>query len=140
VVWKILRPPFGLVESGRLWQLAIERWLFDYGFETLPGLSQFFILRYNSGRITVLLARVVDDLLLAGSVTTKNEFYNALYSQLNVGRFICDIPFTFNALNITQDPSSSAITMDMLNYPAKCIPLPLSPRRRKESYLPATPE
>mgnify|MGYP003460137071 CR=1 FL=1 len=30
--------------------------------------------------------------------------------------------------------------MDMLDYPAKCIPLQLSPTRRKESDLPATPE
>jgi hypothetical protein len=30
--------------------------------------------------------------------------------------------------------------MDILDYPAKCIPLPLSPTRCKESYLPATPE
>jgi hypothetical protein len=140
VVWKILRPAYGLVESGRLWQLAIERWLFDYGFETLPGLSQFFILRDNSGRITILLAKVVDDLLLAGSVTTMNEFYKALCARFKVGRFICDRPFTFNALNITQDHSSSSITMDMLDYPAKCIPLPLSPTRRKESDIPATPE
>jgi Reverse transcriptase (RNA-dependent DNA polymerase) len=140
VVWKILRPAYGLVESGRLWQLAIERWLFDSGFETLPGPSQFFILRDNSGRITVLLAKVVDDLLLAGSVTTMNEFYKALCARFKVGRFICDRPFTFNALNIIQDPSSSSITMDMLDYPAKCIPLPLIPTRRKESDLLATPE
>ena len=140
MVWKILRPAYGLVESGRLWQLAIERWLFDYGFAAIPGLSQFFILRDNSGRISVLLAKVVDDLLLAGSVTTMNEFYKALCARFKVGRFICDRSFTFNALNISQDSSSYSITMDMLDYPAKCIPLQLSPTRRKESDLPATPE
>jgi Reverse transcriptase (RNA-dependent DNA polymerase) len=140
VVWKILRPAYGLVESGRLWKLAIERWLFDYGFETLPGLSQFFILRDNSGRITILLAKVVDDLLLAGSVTTMNDFYKALCARFKVGRFTCDRPFIFNALNITQDHSSSSITMDMLDYPAKCIPLSFSPTRLKESDIPATPE
>jgi hypothetical protein len=140
VVWKLLRPAYGLVESGRLWQLAIERWLSDYGFEAVPGLSQFFIIRDNSGRITMLLAKVVDDLLLAGSVTTMTEFYKALCARFKVGRFICDRPFTFNALNVTQDLSSSSITMDMLDYRAKCIPIDLSPTRRKQSDLSATPE
>jgi hypothetical protein len=138
-VWKILRPAYGLVESGRLWQLAIERWLFEYGFEEVPGLSQFFILRDNSGRITVLLAKVVDD-LLAGSVTAMTELYQALCARFKVGRFICNRPFTFNALNVTQDPSSSSIAMDMLDYLANFAPLQLSPTRRKDSELPATPE
>jgi hypothetical protein len=37
IVWKLLRPAYGLVERGRLWQLAIERWLSEYGFEEVPG-------------------------------------------------------------------------------------------------------
>jgi hypothetical protein len=44
VVWKFFRLSCGLVENFRLWQLAIKRWLFRSGFETLPGLSQVFIL------------------------------------------------------------------------------------------------
>jgi hypothetical protein len=63
-------------------------------------------LRDISGSIIVLLAKVVDDLLPAGSVTTMNKFYKALCARFTVGSFICDRAFTFNALNITQDPSS----------------------------------
>jgi hypothetical protein len=37
IVWKLLRLAYGLVESGRLWQLAIERWHSEYGFEEVPG-------------------------------------------------------------------------------------------------------
>jgi hypothetical protein len=68
------------------------------------------------------------------------EFYTVLCRRFKVGRFICDRPFTFHALNITQNTSSSAISMDMLEYPAKCIPIDLDATRRKESDLPDTPE
>jgi hypothetical protein len=91
VMWKILRPTYGLIEGSRLWQLAIERWLFEYVFEEVPGLSEFSILRDNSGCITVLLAKVVDDLLLAGSATAITEFYQVLCARPKVGRFICDL-------------------------------------------------
>jgi Reverse transcriptase (RNA-dependent DNA polymerase) len=84
IVWKRLRPAYGLVESGRLWKLAIERWLSEYGFEEVPGLSQFFVIRCNSGPITLLLAKVVDDLLLAGSVSKMPEFYTTLCGRFKV--------------------------------------------------------
>ena len=74
IVWKMLRPAYGLVESGRLWQLAIESWLADYGFTIIPVLSQMFILRATTGRIKLLLAKVVDDLLLAGSINSMKIF------------------------------------------------------------------
>ena len=61
-VWKLLNPAYGLVESGRLWQLCIEELMTVYGFETIPGLPQLFILRQASQRTTVTLiaAKVVD--------------------------------------------------------------------------------
>jgi hypothetical protein len=72
---KTLRPAYGLVESDPFWHLANARWFFEYWFEKVPGLSQFFILRNNLGRITVLLAKVVNDFLLTASVTAMTEFY-----------------------------------------------------------------
>jgi hypothetical protein len=68
----MLRPAYGLVESGRLWQLDIESWLADYGFTTIPGLSQMVIFRTTTGRIKLLLVKVVDDLLLSGSINSMN--------------------------------------------------------------------
>ena len=77
-VWKLLKPAYGLVESGRLWQLCIEEGMTAYGFETIPGLPQLFILRQASQRttITLIAAKVVDDILLAG---TSKEL--GLFSQ-----------------------------------------------------------
>ena len=63
------------------------------------------------------------------------EFYTGLCGRFKVSRFICDRPFTFNAMNISLDISSSAISMDMSEYPANCIPFDLNAARRKESDI-----
>jgi Reverse transcriptase (RNA-dependent DNA polymerase) len=136
---EMLRPAYGLVESGRLWQLAIESWLADYGFTKIPGLSQMFILRTTTGRIKLLLAKVVDDLLLDGSINPMNKFHSDLSSRFKVGRFICNRPFTFKALKFSQDTTDFSHTMDMRDYQSKCLNVTLSPENRKEVYLPASP-
>jgi Reverse transcriptase (RNA-dependent DNA polymerase) len=93
IVWKMLRPAYGLVESGRLWQLAIESWLADYEFTKIPGLSLMFIFPTTTGRITLILAKVVDDLLVAGSINSKNKFHCDLSSRFKVCRFFCNRQF-----------------------------------------------
>ena len=98
-----------------------------------------FILRATKGRIKLLLAKVVDDLLLAGSINSMTMFPSDLSSRFKVGRFICHRPFTFNALNISQDITEFSVMMDMRDYHSKCLNSTLSPERHKEIDLPASP-
>ncbi len=45
-LWKILKPAYGLVESGRLWQTTIEQWMIDtHALDIVPGLQQLFVYR-----------------------------------------------------------------------------------------------
>lgn len=41
-VWRLLRPAYGLTDSGRIWQLTIENWLLDKDFEQIEDIPQFF--------------------------------------------------------------------------------------------------
>ncbi len=42
--WKFLKPAYGLVESGRLWQTTVEPWvIYNYGLGVVPGLPQLFV-------------------------------------------------------------------------------------------------
>ena len=34
-LWKLEKPAYDLAESGRFWQLCIEDWLLNYGFQTI---------------------------------------------------------------------------------------------------------
>jgi Reverse transcriptase (RNA-dependent DNA polymerase) len=139
-LWRLTRPAYGLVESGRLWQLAIEEWLSDQSFTRIDGLPQLFLLRSKDGRILLILAKVVDDLLLTGTVPAMQEFNANLSNRFKVGRFICNEPFMFNALHVVQDPEFFAVEVDMVDYISKITKIPISPNRRKEAESTATTE
>jgi Reverse transcriptase (RNA-dependent DNA polymerase) len=120
-LWRLTRPVYGIVESGRLWQLAIEEWLTKQGFSHVNGLSQLFVLRSSDGQILLLLAKVVDNLLVGGRIPSMQTFHNHLCNRFKIGRFVCNEYFVFNALQITQDDSSFAVTLDMHSYVPKII-------------------
>ena len=43
-LWKLKKPAYGLVESGRLWQLTIEPWMIDeYELKLVPRTSTNFL-------------------------------------------------------------------------------------------------
>jgi hypothetical protein len=64
-LWRLLRPTYGLVESGRLWQLAIKKWISARDFVVVPGAPQVFVLR-QSGTLKMLIVKLVDDILVCG--------------------------------------------------------------------------
>ncbi len=74
-IWKILKPAYSLVESGRLWQTTFEPWMIDtYGLEIVPGLPQLLVYRGEQVPPRLLIAKVVDDFLLEGSPTEISNF------------------------------------------------------------------
>eukprot|EP00171_Calliarthron_tuberculosum_P003781 IDg3781t1 len=44
IAYKLLKPAYGLVESGKLWQLKIEKWLLINDFKKISGFTQLFAL------------------------------------------------------------------------------------------------
>ncbi len=99
-LWKILKPAYGLVESGRHWQATIEPWMTDTNYlDIVAGLSQLFVYRGEQGPARLLIAKVVDDYLLAGSPTEISNFWNAISDRFEVGRFSQDISLVFNHLH-----------------------------------------
>jgi hypothetical protein len=69
-----MRPAYGLVKSGRLWQLAIEKWIFARDFVVVPGAPQVFDFR-QSGKLKMLSVKVVDDILVCGPPDEIQAFY-----------------------------------------------------------------
>jgi Reverse transcriptase (RNA-dependent DNA polymerase) len=131
---------YGLVKSGRLWQLTVEEWLSDTGFTRVDSFEQLFALRSSIGWIILLLAKVVDDLLLAGTVAAMQDFPENLCKRFKVGRFICDEQFVFNALHIVQDSDRHTVAADMLAYNSKLTRIDISSGRREEPNSLATAE
>jgi hypothetical protein len=73
-LWSLLRPAYGLVESGRLWQLAIEKWIFARDFVVAPDAFQVFVFR-QSGTLKMLIVKVVDDFLFCWPPDEIQDFY-----------------------------------------------------------------
>lgn len=140
-IWKLIKPAYGLVESGRLWQLCVEEWMLDYGFTTIPGLPQFFILR-REGRICLLVAKVVDDILIAGTDEASKLFYEDISNRFKVGTYVngAGKEFKFNGLTIYQDPNTYSITVNMREYLSSIVEIPLTRLRKKSANSACTTE
>lgn len=61
--WKILKPAYGLVESGDLWKLLVESWMSTQVAFEMHGLQQLFAKSDTHESIMIVLAKVVDDFL-----------------------------------------------------------------------------
>ena len=140
-IWKLLKPAYGLAESGRIWQLAVEKWLREnYSTETIAGFPQLFIIRKPSSRIPKLpIAKIVDDFLIAGNTPDIQSFHDNISKKFKVGRFILDKDVMFNRLNISQDANSN-ITISMSEYMSKINPIQVSRQRRKQQMEKCTSE
>ena len=137
-IWKLVKPAYGLVESGRLWQLCIEKWFAEYGLEIVPGMPQLFIFRCNtSRRILLLVAKVVDDLLLAGTDNALSTFREAIMKRFKVGRYTSGSSLLFNRLHITRQENGD-VHISMREFLDTIDKLELSRSRRKEQDKPAT--
>lgn len=114
-VFRLKKPAYGLVESGRLWQLAIQKWLQETGFSKLLGFLQIFVLYDSCGLPKMILAKVVDDILVAGSLLDMHAFFEKMTSKFKLSRFLCDVPFEFHSLFVQQD-ANGEITLSISAY------------------------
>ena len=137
-IWKLIKPAYGLVESGRLWQMCIERWFQDYGLVPIPGIPQLFVLRCTKTKCVLLLvAKVVDDLLMAGIDSALNKFRAAITKRFKVGRYSSGSTLLVNRLHITR-LDNGAVHISMKEFLETITKMPITRSRRKEQDAPAT--
>jgi Reverse transcriptase (RNA-dependent DNA polymerase) len=140
--WRLLKMPYGLVDAGRQWQLAFERWLLDImGFVTVPSMPQVFMLFDPGGSIQFLVGKVVDDVIIAGIREDIERFLEALKSLWIIGKAEIANRLMFNGTLIERDASTGAICPLMTDYfKEKMHVIPLAPERRRQQSDAATAE
>jgi Reverse transcriptase (RNA-dependent DNA polymerase) len=129
-LWRLLRPEYGLVESGRLWQLAIEKWMFARDLAVVPGASQVFFLR-QSGTLNMLIVKVVDDIIVCGPPDEIQAFYKDLSRTYKLSPLRTGSRVRFSGMDIVTDNDGST-KIDVAQYLAVCSNIPLSAQRRKQ--------
>jgi hypothetical protein len=83
-VWRLTKSAYGIVESGRLWQVACEEWMREQSSLEIPGAPQVFSLRDNSCHIVLLVVKLVDDLLVGGKPDRIHSFYTSMDARFEL--------------------------------------------------------
>lgn len=117
-VWKLLKPAYGLVDFGKFWQLHFEEWSFHYGIETLLRVHQIFLIIKDDETHTIIIAKVVDDLLIAGKFDEVRRIKYSLSKRFKLCQFIQERELVFNFIRISQSGDSS-IKVSMQEYMEK---------------------
>lgn len=116
--------------------MVLERWMLKKAkFERVTRLSQIFIRRDHHQRISMILAKVTADILMASSFENMNRFAESLRRRFGVSRIIIDNKIIFNGCSIGQDRTGD-IAMSMNKYTDKINFNALSRSRQKmQSFL-----
>lgn len=139
IYWRLLKPAYGLVDAPRLWQLTIEQWLTEMGFIMNVGMPQLFLLRDGNKEISVILVKVVDDLLITGDASAVNYFLEELQKRFKVGRIVRDRTMIFNKLHIELHPDKS-ISFNMYEFLNSIKPITIDRERKKDINARCTPQ
>lgn len=83
----------------------MEEWLANYGFQTIAAFPQFFLLPGKGKMPALLLAKVVDNILIAGNIPEIQKFSSAISKRFHIGRAINTRNLIFDSLSIKMDVS-----------------------------------
>lgn len=100
------------------------------GLPEVLRVSQLFIRREQTRKIELIIKKITDDLLWAGSVHDMECFAEEIGRRLETRKAIIDSEISFNATTIIQNMSSD-ITMSVEAFMAKIRPIEIHAPRRK---------
>ena len=136
-VWELIALPYGIVEAGRQWQLASDDFLKSIGMEPINFLPQGFSLRRPEG-IVLLVAKVVDDFIIAGTEKALKWFSKKINARFHVGtETYAPEPIRFNGALLRQDRKGS-IKVSMEEFANSISALSMTRERRKQQDDPVT--
>ena len=123
---------YGLVSASRKFQKASDKNLIeDLQLKAIIGIPQFFY-KYVENQLVLLLAKYVDDIILAGLNETWLE-----YARLGVSRcfelsewHVAPKSLSINSTEVMQ--STNAVTVKMDEYVRDIRPILMTPLRRKQ--------
>ena len=140
ILWKLTKLPYGITEAGRQWARVFEKWLTEKAeFSRVNGVPQMFVHRRKNGDIKLLIAKVTDDLLIAGALEHIDTFNEAITKRFPISKVIRDGQIKFNGAYIEQNKPGS-ITLSMDRYLHEIGHIPIDKARLKSRQARATPK
>lgn len=140
LLWLLTKLPYGFCEAGRQWAKSIEGWMLeDLGLERVFGVSQLYAKRDKNGRILFLLAKLTDDLLMAGSDACIREFTDKISKQYTISKSIIDAEMKYNGCIIRRDEHGTT-SMSMESYVHDIRPIHIDSHRETQADMEASDE
>lgn len=115
----------------------LEGWLIDKAeFQRVCGVSQLFFKRDSRGNIVLLLAKVTDDMLIAGSTADVGAFIDHIGKRFPISKAIVNDDIKLNGCDISQDNNDTIKRSK--NVYVRNIKYIVQPERKKNQLEKAT--
>lgn len=141
--WKLcelLKQAYRIFESGRIWQLIMENFFWEYEIVfAILGVQQLLVKRNSNDEIVLLIAKLVDDTLLAGIQSDIEDLLMALKTKFTIKPFTMGTKHVSDRLNIYYFPEFS-VEVSMEDYFCQIHPFPLHRQRHEKTSSICTPE
>lgn len=83
-LWLLLAAAYGLINSNAKWKMQSDELLFQLGFQTVPLMPQLLMKKKN-GYISVLLEKIVNDILIASEPTDTKIIVTKIDGTFKLG-------------------------------------------------------
>ncbi len=129
-LWLLLTAVYGLINSNAKWQVQSDELMCQLGLVQLTLIPQLFI-KLDNGRLTMIAAKVVDDIILTGEESVTSKFIDDFNAKFKLGTIIRGPgKLRFFGLQVVQEKDLS-ICVDGNEKLNKIEPYPISNVRRK---------
>ncbi|CAN8072610.1 unnamed protein product [Agarophyton chilense] len=127
-----MKLPYRIVEAGRQSAKRVESWMIGTTeHQRLYGVTQLFTKKNKDGSITLIIAKIVDDLLVAGREGYICIFTDTLEDEFEVGKVRVEAVLNFAGCDIIKDTDQNLI-LSLLQNMERLKPMELSKQRRRE--------
>lgn len=128
------------MEAGRQRLCAVEQWMkSDYKLSQIFGGLQLFCERDSDGRISMIVAKVVDDFIISGKYDAVESFITALSERFELGTVNRSDTHSFLGCRIQRSRDGS-IKLSMPEYFNHAAPVHIRRNRRADTWSVASPK
>lgn len=104
ILWKLARLPYGILAAGRRWLCADEQWLTEtMKLRCVLDVDQLFYKRKDDGSVSLFVAKVVHNFIVAGFHNMIQTFLHQLYYRFMPGSVNQDKKFKFLGCKVNKN-------------------------------------
>lgn len=103
-LWLLKKVPYRITEAGRQWAMVLESWLVNPAqLCRVSEVSQIVVRRTRENPISLMITKVTDDILMAGSINEMKNFVERIGNRFVISKSKIDEEILSNSCKITQE-------------------------------------